>query len=76
MTATPALTSNDPRDLDGKRLQNAMQTLGRDPALRARLIARLPVAAGDCRRKKRPPVDGLLPGRRWLRRPGCRSPRG
>ncbi|MCO4093998.1 MAG: hypothetical protein HEQ37_08140 [Acidovorax sp.] len=41
MTATPALTSNDPRDLDGKRLQNAMQTLGRDPALRARLIALL-----------------------------------
>ena len=35
------MTSNDPRDLDGKRLQHAMQTLGRDPALRARLIALL-----------------------------------
>ena len=35
------MTSNDPRDLDGKRLQQAMQTLGRDPALRARLIALL-----------------------------------
>ena len=35
------MTSNDPRDLDGKRLQQAMQTLGRDPVLRARLIALL-----------------------------------
>ena len=35
------MTSNDPRDLDGKRLQQAMQTLGRDPELRARLIALL-----------------------------------
>ncbi|MBB6561497.1 FkbM family methyltransferase [Acidovorax soli] len=30
--------SNDPRDLDGKRLQRAMHLLGRDPALRARLV--------------------------------------
>lgn len=30
--------SNDPRDLDGKRLQQAMHLLGRDPALRARLV--------------------------------------
>ena len=35
------MTSNDPRDLDGKRLQQAMQTLGRDPVLRARLVALL-----------------------------------
>lgn len=35
------MTSNDPRDLDGKNLQRAMQTLGRDPALRARMIALL-----------------------------------
>lgn len=30
--------SNDPRDLDGKRLQRAMHQLGRDTALRARLV--------------------------------------
>lgn len=30
--------SNDPRDLDGKRLQRAMHQLGRDPALRAKLV--------------------------------------
>jgi len=35
------MTSNDPRDLDGKRLQQAMQTLGRNPVLRARMIALL-----------------------------------
>lgn len=32
------MISNDPRDLDGKRLQQAMQTLGRDPVLRTRMI--------------------------------------
>ena len=47
MTATPAMTSNDPRDLDGKRLQLAMQTLGRDPALRARMIALLRECEGQ-----------------------------
>jgi hypothetical protein len=41
MTSTNAMTSNDPRDLDGKRLQYAMQTLGRDPVLRARMVALL-----------------------------------
>ena len=41
------LTSNDPRDLDGKRLQQAMQTLGRDPALRARMIALLQASEGQ-----------------------------
>ena len=30
--------SNDPRDLDGRRLQRAMHQLGRDTALRARLV--------------------------------------
>lgn len=35
------MTYNDPRDHDGRRLQQALQTLGRDPALRARLIALL-----------------------------------
>ncbi|KRC21246.1 FkbM family methyltransferase [Acidovorax sp. Root219] len=30
--------SNDPRDLDGKRLHRAMHQLGRDTALRARLV--------------------------------------
>lgn len=38
MNVTNVLTSNDPRDLDGTRLQHAMQTLGRDTALRARMI--------------------------------------
>lgn len=33
--------SNDPRDSDGKRLQYAMCLLGRDPLLRARLVALL-----------------------------------
>ena len=47
MTATSAMTSNDPRDLDGKRLQLAMQTLGRDPVLRARMIAGLRYPAMD-----------------------------
>lgn len=35
------MTSNDPRDLDGKRLQQAMQSLGRNPVLRARMVALL-----------------------------------
>ncbi len=35
------MTSNDPRDHDGKALQNALQTLGRHPALRAHLVALL-----------------------------------
>ncbi|WP_156949924.1 FkbM family methyltransferase [Simplicispira psychrophila] len=30
--------SNDPRDLDGKRLQQALRLLGRDTVLRARLV--------------------------------------
>ena len=47
MTSTPAMTSNDPRDLDGKRLQLAMQTLGRDPAMRARMIALLRECEGQ-----------------------------
>ena len=33
--------SNDPRDLDGRRLQTAMHRLGRDPALRAAMLALL-----------------------------------
>lgn len=33
--------SNDPRDMDGKRLQQAMHFLGRDPAARAHVIAAL-----------------------------------
>ncbi|WP_240919227.1 FkbM family methyltransferase [Acidovorax sp. HDW3] len=41
------MTSNDPRDLDGKNLQNAMQTLGRNPALRARMIALLRECEGQ-----------------------------
>ena len=31
--------SNDPRDLDGQRLRAAMHQLGRDPALRAAMLA-------------------------------------
>ena len=30
--------SNDPRDMDGKRLQHAMRLFGRNTALRARMV--------------------------------------
>lgn len=41
------MTNNDPRDLDGKNLQRAMQTLGRNPALRARMVALLRECEGQ-----------------------------
>ena len=41
--------SNDPRDLDGKRLQRAMYHLGRDPALRAKMVDLLRQAEGALR---------------------------
>jgi FkbM family methyltransferase len=39
--------SNDPRDLDGQRLRSAMHRLGRDPALRAAMLALLKRAEGS-----------------------------
>lgn len=39
--------SNDPRDLDGQRLKSAMHRLGRDPALRAAMLALLKRAEGS-----------------------------
>jgi FkbM family methyltransferase len=38
--------TNDPRDLDGRRLQQAMRQLGREPALRGQMLALLKQAEG------------------------------
>ncbi|MEO5880982.1 MAG: FkbM family methyltransferase [Caldimonas sp.] len=58
--------SNDPRDLDGKRLRTAMHQLGRDPALRAAMLAlmkraedRLPYAGAVRDDVTGPIVDAL-----------------
>ena len=54
--------SNDPRDLDGQRLRSAMHRLGRDPALRAAMLALLKRAEGslDYRGPVRDDVTGPI----------------
>lgn len=62
MTSTP----NDPRDLNGQRLQQAMKALGRDPVLRADFLALLQEAekklhyAGNIREEITGPVADAL----------------
>ncbi len=53
---------NDPRDLTGKTLKHALQTLGRNPELRARMIALLREAEGQivCEGAVRDEVTGPI----------------
>jgi hypothetical protein len=71
--------SNDPRDLDGRRLRSAMHRLGRDPALRGAMLALLRQAEGqlDYPGAVRDDVTGPIadaPARRRRPLPERRSP--